>query len=395
MRLASLAPLTLAILVGAGCGARTGEDELLTSDLSAGGSTAVGGAGGTGGLATGGVGGFPITGGASAGGAGGGVGNPCCQVSAGRGCDLDPDVASCVCASDPFCCSGAWDATCVEEIEEFGCGVCSSIGTGGASSGGAGGGPPVGDCCSIQPGAGCSEVTISDCVCDFDRYCCQTQWDATCVSEVAVCGASCSVGTGGTAGTGGQGAGGGPGTGGAGPDDCCVAHTTPGCFDQGVQDCVCGYDDFCCDSAWDATCVEFASACTNDGCGSGGAATGGASGTGGSGAVGSGGMIGTGGDPATGGSAGAGGMGAGGASACDYFPSGCEQCVCNSCYDPLLDCFGDEGCSCILTSGCSGIADCLSDDNCGAVLQGGNAFASVALAYQLATCQSNSGCPCY
>src|SRR6187399_1247138 len=102
MRLASLVSLALAVGLGAGCGARSGEDELLTTDLTGVGGLATGGSGGSGGAATG---GGPA--------AGGGPG-ACCTVSFGPGCP-DESVKDCVCATDTFCCTGAWDATCVVE----------------------------------------------------------------------------------------------------------------------------------------------------------------------------------------------------------------------------------------------------------------------------------------
>lgn len=341
MRLASLVPVTLAVMLSAGCGARTGEDELLTTDLSAdgGGSGGTGGTSGAGGQSAGGtsgVGGGLTTGGASG---GGGQNGSCCQPSAGRGCPADPSIASCVCANDSFCCTGAWDDTCVREVEEFGCAICP-LGTGGSSTGGSGG-----------------------------------------------------QSTGGQ-GAGGQGMG---GTGGVPPaEDCCLTHSNPGCFDQGIQECVCEEDVFCCEAGWDFSCVDRATAC-GAGCGStggtGGQNTGGqgsgGTDTGGSGAVGTGGQ-GAGGQ-------GTGGQGVGGGNPyCDYFtPGTCESCSCNYCYDPLVACLGDAGCTCILASGCSGVAECMSDDYCGDELSAGGAFTSIGRAYQLVSCETNSGCPCF
>jgi hypothetical protein len=46
------------------------------------------------------------------------------------------------------------------------------------------------------------------------------------------------------------------------PADCCKEHPQPGCDEidgvpvEGVDDCVCAVDPFCCESAWDVTCVE-------------------------------------------------------------------------------------------------------------------------------------------
>jgi hypothetical protein len=61
---------------------------------------------------------------------------------------------------------------------------------------------------------------------------------------------------------------GGDTTTGADAGDCCTPHATPGCENADVQACVCGQDAFCCDSEWDAMCVENVSTfgCT-PGCG--------------------------------------------------------------------------------------------------------------------------------
>jgi len=56
-------------------------------------------------------------------------------------------------------------------------------------------------------------------------------------------------------------------------EDCCGASDFGGCSNAAVEECVCGYDDFCCDvfGAWDELCVGIT---TNDcgACGAGGAA---------------------------------------------------------------------------------------------------------------------------
>ena len=43
-----------------------------------------------------------------------------------------------------------------------------------------------------------------------------------------------------------------------GEGDCCEDNNTPGCEDSGIQACVCGMDDFCCDFEWDETCANIA-----------------------------------------------------------------------------------------------------------------------------------------
>ena len=50
-----------------------------------------------------------------------------------------------------------------------------------------------------------------------------------------------------------------------GSGDCQVANQTPGCEDQTCCERVCAVDSFCCDSAWDATCVGLAATGCFDG----------------------------------------------------------------------------------------------------------------------------------
>ncbi|MEM9461401.1 MAG: hypothetical protein AAGF11_44970 [Myxococcota bacterium] len=47
----------------------------------------------------------------------------CCQPQMGPGCN-DPVVQNCVCAQDPFCCDDIWDDVCVDQVDEFMCGSC-------------------------------------------------------------------------------------------------------------------------------------------------------------------------------------------------------------------------------------------------------------------------------
>ena len=140
------------------------------------------------------------------GGGGGDDGGPigfgdCCVANLSPGCE-DADVESCVCDQDSYCCETDWDSICVDEVEEFGCGVCPGGGTttggftttggdestggdatttsGGTSTGGDGGE----ECCSAHLGLGCDDESVETCVCDLDAYCCDTAWDSLCVSEV-------------------------------------------------------------------------------------------------------------------------------------------------------------------------------------------------------------------
>ncbi len=42
----------------------------------------------------------------------------------------------------------------------------------------------LGDCCTPHETGGCSDTAINDCVCFYDSWCCDTIWDAICMSEV-------------------------------------------------------------------------------------------------------------------------------------------------------------------------------------------------------------------
>jgi hypothetical protein len=99
-------------------------------------------------------------------------GNDCCEVGDLPGCN-DPVVESCVCAADPFCCDPQelWDALCVSQVDSFGCGTCDT---------------PTGDapCCEGHETAGCDDPSIESCVCAEDPFCCESQWDALCVSRI-------------------------------------------------------------------------------------------------------------------------------------------------------------------------------------------------------------------
>jgi hypothetical protein len=47
----------------------------------------------------------------------------CCEPHAEPLCE-DLQVLTCVCVQRPSCCQVSWDASCVDAVEELGCGVC-------------------------------------------------------------------------------------------------------------------------------------------------------------------------------------------------------------------------------------------------------------------------------
>ncbi|WP_438026832.1 hypothetical protein [Sorangium sp. So ce233] len=94
-----------------------------------------------------------------------------------------PSVAR-VCDVDPYCCTTAWDSTCVSEVESVaGSRVCTRAGDCSHPL------CTTGDRCDPEPD------TASACIwelCAADPYCCTTAWDGVCVAEVeSVCGQTC------------------------------------------------------------------------------------------------------------------------------------------------------------------------------------------------------------
>lgn len=170
----------------------------------------------------------------------------------GTGCD-DPAIEACVCGEDDYCCATEWDDICVSEVDSFGCGTCGGGGEeeggleeeGGGETEGGGEGGGGGDCCAVAATPGCADPEIEACVCAGDDYCCATEWDDLCVSEVDAFG--CGVCGGGEEGGGEEG---------GGASNCCDAHGGLGCTDPEVEACVCGQDDYCCATEWDSLCVD-------------------------------------------------------------------------------------------------------------------------------------------
>jgi hypothetical protein len=93
----------------------------------------------------------------------------CCTIQPTPTCS-NSSITSCVCAVDPYCCTTSWDQTCVAEVNSYGCGNCGTTGSG--------------NCCSAHVTPGCSNPSISNCVCSLDPYCCTNDWDPLCADEV-------------------------------------------------------------------------------------------------------------------------------------------------------------------------------------------------------------------
>lgn len=171
----------------------------------------------------------------------------CCVGHDTRGCDNKP-VEQCVCASDSWCCESEWDDACAALIEQLGCGHCAAGDDGGGDppppAGDDGGGdppPPTDDGGDPPPPAG-------DGGGDPPPPAGDDGGDPPPPEET---------------------------TGGGDPPpaeggDCCVAGDAPGCADATVQACVCGQDSYCCDTAWDAVCVDEVGSLGCGTCGAGG-----------------------------------------------------------------------------------------------------------------------------
>lgn len=157
----------------------------------------------------------------------------CCVGHDTRGCDNKP-VEQCVCASDSWCCESEWDDACAALIEQLGCGHCAAADDGGdppppaGDDGGDPPPPPAGDDGGGDPPPPPAGDDGGDPPPPTDDG-----GDPPPPEET---------------------------TGGGDPPpgdgDCCTAGDAPGCADATVQACVCGQDAYCCDTAWDAVCVD-------------------------------------------------------------------------------------------------------------------------------------------
>jgi hypothetical protein len=108
---------------------------------------------------------------------------PCCNSASGTPGCIDPAIEAAICASDPFCCDSNWDGVCVSEVTTIFPDNC--------------------DCCRDSRAAeGCQDPAlgnaVSACVCASDPFCCSGRWNSLCVSEVTTlgCGVCAAAGTG-------------------------------------------------------------------------------------------------------------------------------------------------------------------------------------------------------
>lgn len=151
------------------------------------------------------------------------------------------DGACCtlVCDADPFCCDSSWDFSCAQ-LANFECCkeppcVC--------------GNPAAGPCKTPHDTPACNDFRCCSTVCSIDSFCCTVEWDTGC-TQIAE--SECALG---------------PFTGPCenAAGDCFVIHKSPGCDDPSCCTAVCEAGDaFCCDTGWDAACVERAAAICTD-----------------------------------------------------------------------------------------------------------------------------------
>ncbi|MBL9149998.1 MAG: hypothetical protein JNM94_15015 [Phycisphaerae bacterium] len=167
-----------------------------------------------------------------------GCGNACAgscyAISDAPYCD---NAACCeaICAEDPVCCSQRWDSACVGAAEDRCIRLCGVFGSGG--------------CFTAKTTPACDIRSCCDAVCNVDPFCCESTWDGDCatlakgddLAQPPVTGL-CAV----------------PDCGENAAGRCCEEHDTPACDDNACCNSVCDTDPFCCDSTWDATCVELA-----------------------------------------------------------------------------------------------------------------------------------------
>lgn len=158
----------------------------------------------------------------------------CEHAECATGAALAPGCSTCVdtvCETDDSCCSSSWTSTCTDLADSL-CGGC------------------LNDCehdlceqgAALDPGC---DPCVEE-VCDADNFCCGSDWDGICVGladDLCNCGAPPCV------------------------HDACVEGEI---LADGCDDCValvCFDDDFCCETAWDSTCVdEAADLCGCDTC---------------------------------------------------------------------------------------------------------------------------------
>ena len=104
------------------------------------------------------------------------------------------------------------------------------------------------DCCYPSVDTGCDDAACEATVCEEDSFCCDIEWDFTCVEEAFdLCDGTCELAQG----------------------TCCETGEGTGCGYLECEQEVCELDDFCCEEQWDELCAVEANvlcdACTGEG----------------------------------------------------------------------------------------------------------------------------------
>jgi hypothetical protein len=145
------------------------------------------------------------------------------------GCE-DSACCSAVCAADPTCCDGTWDAGCAQLARS----LCKT------PAGAHWPCPCIGECSEAHDNPGCADRSCCNIVCNADPSCCEVTWDAQCAgfARLFCCGT--------------------PGCGSGCNKPCLVPHQEPYCSDPYCCDAVCRADPLCCTNSWDSLCVAGA-----------------------------------------------------------------------------------------------------------------------------------------
>jgi hypothetical protein len=144
------------------------------------------------------------------------------------GCD-DGQCCRAVCNEDPYCCNVEWDALCVDHAAK----LCDP------DPGPACELPGEHSCYAADPQSGCDDPECCEAVCQIDPFCCDFEWDGSCVDiAVQVCDP--------------------PPCPSVVDHPCDVTSPIGGCEDEACCGIVCDVDPSCCDMDWDTACVQLA-----------------------------------------------------------------------------------------------------------------------------------------
>jgi hypothetical protein len=102
------------------------------------------------------------------------------------------------------------------------------------------GDPASGACKDVHVNPGCNDLECCATVCLFDEFCCVVTWDVACKNAAsALCTETVNCGA-------------------TGKGSCFVRHRSPGCDDAGCCEAVCAVDPNCCVFQWDQECANLA-----------------------------------------------------------------------------------------------------------------------------------------